>query len=136
VTLTYFENTVAQILGGASFLTLQAAIDAASENDTIVLLTDVTEDIFINKNISLDADGYDLTIPSSLQITSGKTLTWLSDNLIVNVGASIVNDGTLCNNGNLNYQGGLGSFTNTGIYKGTGTFNGNFINTGSVRPGK
>ena len=135
VTLTYFQNTVAQILGGTSYLTLQDAIDAASENDTILLLANVTEDIIINKNISLDADGFDLTIPSSLQIATGKILTWMSDNLNVNVGASILNDGTLCNNGNLNYQGGLGSFTNTGIYKGTGSFNGNFVNIGSVKPG-
>ncbi|MBK7790958.1 MAG: hypothetical protein IPJ54_20855 [Saprospiraceae bacterium] len=122
-------------MGGASYLTLQDAINAAAENDTIVLLANVTEDIVIPTSVSLDANGYDLSIPSSLQIATSKTLTWMSENLNVNVGASILNDGTLCNNGNLNYQGGLGSFTNTGIYKGTGSFNGNFINAGSVRPG-
>ncbi len=135
VIITQNENYIAQIIGGASYLTLQDAINAAAENDTIVLLANVTEDIVIPTSVSLDANGYDLSIPSSLQIATSKTLTWMSDNLNVNVGASILNDGTLCNNGNLNYQGGLGSFTNTGIYKGTGSFNGNFINAGSVRPG-
>ncbi|MBK8111577.1 MAG: hypothetical protein IPK46_15235 [Saprospiraceae bacterium] len=135
VIITQNENYIAQIMGGASYLTLQDAINAAAENDTIVLLANVTEDIVIPTSVSLDANGYDLSIPSSLQIATSKTLTWMSENLNVNVGASILNDGTLCNNGNLNYQGGLGSFTNTGIYKGTGSFNGNFINAGSVRPG-
>lgn len=46
---------------GTTYETLQAAIDAAENGDTVVLARDVTENININKSISLDLNGKTLT---------------------------------------------------------------------------
>ncbi len=54
---------VAQIEGGGSYATLQAAIDAAADDGTVTLLSDVksTEQILINKNLTLDLGVYFIT---------------------------------------------------------------------------
>lgn len=135
VVITAFSVGVAQIVGGTSYPTLQQAIDAATANDVIELLSNITEDLIISESVSIDANGFNLVIPASLQIPSGKSLTWVSDNLTIDPGSLITNNGTLVNNATIQYQGGVGAFTNTGIYKGTGTFNGSVLNNGSVRPG-
>ena len=46
---------------GTTYETLQAAIDAAQEDDTVVLAKDVTENININKSITLNLNGNTLT---------------------------------------------------------------------------
>lgn len=64
---------VATIVGkeGTTYETLQAAIDAAENGDTVVLAKNVTENININKSITLDLNG--------------KTLTGLSDDSVVTI---------------------------------------------------
>lgn len=54
---------VAQIVNGESYETLQAAIEAAVDNDTIILLSDIalSESINIYKNITLDLGGKTIT---------------------------------------------------------------------------
>lgn len=66
------ETYVATIDGKAkTYKTLQDAIDAAENGDTVVLAKDVTENISINKSITLDL--------------KGKTLTGLGDDSVVTI---------------------------------------------------
>lgn len=51
---------VAQVAGKA-FTSLQAAIDAAHDGETVTLLADVAEDVAISKSITLDLGGKTLT---------------------------------------------------------------------------
>ena len=69
------EVTVAKI-GDARYATLQAAIDAAAEDDIIVLANDVTESVTVgtDKNITLDLDGKTLTAAGGYAITNYGTL--------------------------------------------------------------
>ena len=46
---------------GVKYETLQAAIDAAQDGQTVTLLADATEDVVISKSITLDLDGKTLT---------------------------------------------------------------------------
>ena len=57
-----------------TYETLQAAIDEAKDGDTVVLAKDVTENISINKSITLDLNG--------------KTLTGLGDDSVVTITGS------------------------------------------------
>lgn len=57
-----------------TYKTLQAAIDAAENDDTVILAKDVTENININKSITLDL--------------KGKTLTGLGDDSVVTITGS------------------------------------------------
>lgn len=59
---------------GTTYETLQAAIDAAQDGETVVLAKDVTENININKSITLDLNG--------------KTLTGLGDDSVVTITGS------------------------------------------------
>ena len=59
---------------GTTYETLQAAIDAAENGDTVVLAKDVTANININKSITLDLNG--------------KTLTGLGDDSVVTITGS------------------------------------------------
>ena len=59
---------------GTTYETLQAAIDAAENGDTVVLAKDVTENININKSITLNLNG--------------KTLTGLGDDSVVTITGS------------------------------------------------
>lgn len=54
------SGSVAQV-GFKAFNTLQAAIDAAQDGETVTLLTDAIEDVAINKSITLDLGGKTLT---------------------------------------------------------------------------
>ena len=54
------SGSVAQV-GFKAFNTLQAAIDAAQDGETVTLLADATEDVAISKSITLDLDGKTLT---------------------------------------------------------------------------
>ena len=48
-------------VAGKGFDTLQAAIDAAQDGETVTLLTDAAEDVAINKSVTLDLHGKTLT---------------------------------------------------------------------------
>ena len=48
-------------IGETKYATIEAAIDKATDTDTIVLLRDVTENITINKSLTLDLGGFKLS---------------------------------------------------------------------------
>lgn len=60
-TMTAFakQDNVAKI-GGAKYPTLQAAIDAAEDDDTIVLLKNAKESIVVHKKITINLDKYNI----------------------------------------------------------------------------
>lgn len=81
---------------GTTYETLQAAIDAAENGDTVVLAKDVTENININKSITLDL--------------KGKTLSGDGTNTVVKISTQndaeiVVQNGTITG-GNTSYSGG------------------------------
>ena len=79
---------VAQI-GETPYETLQAAIDAAEAGETVTLLADTTEDVTINKNITLDLGGKALTNTSS-----GKATISVKDGAVATVKNGFVKGGT------------------------------------------
>lgn len=68
------EVKYAATIGETQYATLQDAIDAAENDDTVVLAKDVTENININKSITLDL--------------KGKTLTGLGNDSVVTITGS------------------------------------------------
>ena len=83
-------------IGDKQYETIAAAIDKATDSDTIELLCDVTENITINKSLTLDLAGFKLTG------TGTETVVKISgENLNI-----IVKDGTITG-GNTNYGGGV-----------------------------
>lgn len=68
-------NNVAEI-NGTKYETLKAAVEKAKEGDTITLLSDVTENVTFNKNITVDGVGK-YTI-SGLSTVQAGTLTNLT----------------------------------------------------------
>ncbi|MDR4022432.1 MAG: S-layer homology domain-containing protein [Eubacteriales bacterium] len=97
----FAEDGVAEIKGkNVKYETLQAAINAATNGDTIVLLDDVTEDITIaeGKNIVLDLGDYKITNSSDHTITNKGTLRIKGSGTVDNVThakAAVFNDGTI-----------------------------------------
>lgn len=79
------SGSVAQV-GFKAFNTLQAAIDAAQDGETVTLLTDATEDVAISKNITLDLGGKTLTNTN----TGKATLTIAKDATAIVKNGSIV----------------------------------------------
>lgn len=72
-------SAVAQV-GTTTYGTLNGAIGAAAEGNTVTLLKDTTEDVVVNKNITLDLDGKTLTGTktsgkASLTVVKGATAT-------------------------------------------------------------
>lgn len=71
-------SAVAQV-GTTTHKTLNGAIGAAAEGNTVTLLKDTTEDVVVNKNITLDLGGKTLTGTNSgkatLTIAKGATAT-------------------------------------------------------------
>ena len=69
------ETPVAMI-GTTGYASLAAAIAAAKDGDTVTLLADATEDVTINKNITLDLGGKTLTNTgagkATISVTGGK----------------------------------------------------------------
>lgn len=63
-------------IGETEYETLAAAIAAANNGDTVTLLADATEDVVINKNITLDLGGKTLTNTNAgkatISVTGGK----------------------------------------------------------------
>ena len=74
---------VAQVAGKA-FTSLQAAIDAAQDGETVTLLTDATEDVAISKSITLDLGSKTLTNTNAGKATisvQGGTVTVKNGNV-------------------------------------------------------
>lgn len=70
-------SAVAQV-GTTTYGTLNGAIGAAAEGSTVTLLKDTTEDVVVNKNITLDLNGFTLnggTGTAKAAITNKGTLT-------------------------------------------------------------
>ena len=76
-------------IGDVKYETLQAAIDAAKAGDTITLLVNTTEDVTINKNITLDLGSKTLT-----NTGSGKATISVKDSAVVTVKNGFVMGGT------------------------------------------
>ena len=77
------SGSVAQV-GFKAFNTLQAAIDAAQDGETVTLLADAAEDVAINKSIALDMGGKTLTNTNSGKATisvQGGTVTVKNGNV-------------------------------------------------------
>lgn len=79
---------VAQI-GDVKYETLKDAINAAKDGDIVTLLADATEDVTINKDITLDLGGKTLTNTSS-----GKATISVKDSAVVTVKNGFVVGGT------------------------------------------
>ena len=73
---TYGVAAAAQI-GDKNYASIQAAIDAANEGDTVKLLADATEDVTVaeGKNLTLDLNSFKLTNVKGHTITNNGTLT-------------------------------------------------------------
>ena len=73
------------VIGTAEYPTITAAITAAADGDTVKLLADTTEDVVINKNITLDLGGKTLTNTNAGKATisvTGGTVTVKNGNVI------------------------------------------------------
>lgn len=72
---TYGVAAAAQI-GDKNYASIQAAIDAANEGDTVKLLADATEDVTVaeGKNLTLDLNSFKLTNVKGHTITNNGTL--------------------------------------------------------------
>jgi hypothetical protein len=135
---------VAEIVGGANYTTLQAAINAATSGNTIKLLQNISEtNIAISNSVILNNNSFTLKA-SGLSIPASNYLTCLSDSLIIPTGflftnnGILTNTGTIKNNGTILNNGTINSTTsikNLGTYKGTGVIAGALLNNGSVKPG-
>ena len=103
---------VAQI-GDVKYETLKDAINAAKDGDIVTLLADATEDVTINKNITLDLGGKTLTNTSSgkatVTIAKGATATVQNGSIIG--GTSYYN---IQNNGTATFTGVTATAGNTG----------------------
>lgn len=76
-------------VAGKGFDTLQAAIDAAQDGETVTLLTDAAEDVAISKSITLDMGGKTLTDTNAGKATisvQGGTVTVKNGNVVGGTG--------------------------------------------------
>ena len=96
-----------------NFASLSDAIAAAADGDTVKLLTDTTEDVVINKNITLDLNGKTLTNTNSgkatLTVASGATVIVKNGNVVG--GTSYY---TIQNNGTATFEDVTATAGNTG----------------------
>lgn len=73
-------------IGTAKYISLAAAIEAAKDGETVKLLADATEDVVINKNITLDLGGKTLTNTNAgkatVTIAKGATATVQNGSII------------------------------------------------------
>ncbi len=103
------DTTIKVSVGGTDVESLKAAISLASEENTVKLLKDVTEDVDIpaGKTVNLDLNGHKLTNVSGHTITNNGTLT-ITDSSTDKTGtidnlthgkAALVNKGTATLNG-------------------------------------
>ena len=78
------SGSVAQV-GFKAFNTLQAAIDAAQDGETVTLLADAAEDVSISKSVTLDMGGKTLTNTNAGKATisvQGGTVTVKNGNIM------------------------------------------------------
>ena len=72
-------STAVAKIGNTEYATLEAAIAAAQDGQTVTLLADATEDVAINKNITLDLGGKTLTNTNAgkatISVSNGATAT-------------------------------------------------------------
>ena len=108
-------------IGEQSYATLEEAIEAATEGQTVTLLNDVVLNtaIEITKNLTIDLNGMNITMPEDTNgdgvflITAGTLTINGDDNSVVNsVGKNEWNIGIFVNGGNVVINGG--NFTNVG----------------------
>lgn len=113
VTQAQVDALAAASIGTAKYITLAAAIAAANNGETVTLLADATEDVTINKNITLDLGGKTLTNTGSgkatVTIAKGATTTVQSGSIIG--GTSYYN---IQNNGIATFTGVTATAGNTG----------------------
>lgn len=83
------DTSAVASIGTAKYETLAEAIAAAKDGDIVTLLADATEDVTINKNITLDLGGKTLTNTSS-----GKATISVKDSAVVTVKNGFVMGGT------------------------------------------
>lgn len=133
------DPVVAAKIGDTNYPTLQAAIDAAQENETVVLLKDVTENVTAtNKTITLDladhkvdgdSKGTVLTIKGgNVTLTGDGTITGGNATAFPNGGGVTVTDG-----GDFTMESGTIT-NNTAKHNGGGVFvyNGKFTMNGGT----
>ena len=103
-------------INGKKYDSLQAAIAAAKDGDTVTLLADTTEDVTINKNITLDLGGKTLTNTNAGKATisvTGGTVTVKNGNVVG--GTSYYNiEVTKDSNANLTLEGVTATAGNNG----------------------
>lgn len=103
-------------INGKKYDSLQAAITAAADGDTVTLLADTTEDVVISKNITLDLGGKTLTNTNAGKATisvTGGTVTVKNGNVVG--GTSYYNiEVTKDSNANLTLEGVTATAGNTG----------------------
>ena len=104
------------VIGTAEYQTITAAITAAANGDTVKLLADTTEDVVINKDITLDLGGKTLTNTNAGKATisvTGGTVTVKNGNVVG--GTSYYNiEVTKDSNANLTLEGVTATAGNTG----------------------
>lgn len=86
---TSSETTYVAAVGEKKYKSLQAAIDAATEKATVILLADAAEDVAISKNITLDLGGKTLTNTNTGKATisvTGGTVTVKNGNVVGGTG--------------------------------------------------
>lgn len=100
-------DTAVAELSDYKFTNVQNAIDAATDNDTVKLLSNVSEDITIaDKVITLDMDGKSLTLPSDcgvsvvgasskLTITGNGVMNCEKTPIAVSEGTVVIENGTI-----------------------------------------
>ena len=112
-THTVKEGAYVAKVDNVKYETLQAAIDAAKGGDIVTLLADATEDVTIDKNITLDLGGKTLTNTgagkATVTIAKGATATVQNGSIIG--GTSYYN---IQNNGTATFTGVTATAGNTG----------------------
>lgn len=113
---TLTKITYVAEVNGKQYDSLQAAITAAADGDTVTLLADTTEDVVISKNITLDLGGKTLTNTNAGKATisvNGGTVTVKNGNVIG--GTDYYNiEVTKGSNANLTLEGVTATAGNTG----------------------
>ena len=103
-------------VGSEGYKSLEAALDAAKDGDTVTLLADTTEDVTINKSITLDLGGKTLTNTNAGKATisvTGGTVKVQNGNVVG--GTSYYNiEVTKGSNANLTLEGVTATAGNTG----------------------
>lgn len=147
-------DTAVAELNGYKFTTVQNAINAATNNDTVKLLSDVTENITIaDKVITLDMDGKLLTLPSDcgvsvvgasskLTITGNGVMNCDKTPIAVSEGTVVIENGTITSatdyctyardGGTITVNGGTLTSTNAVLSGNNTTGSMNFIVNGGT----